>query len=153
MYCTYMNDVTATSPSKPAAGREQGIFSLLKAAHALEGRVEETLESVGLSSPKHSLLTALVDEGQPLSLTELASRLSCVKSNMTQLVDRLEAEKLVRRVNCPNDRRSVKAEITDEGRARQAAGAAAIAKLEAEFAGNVSTSDRAALERLLSALT
>ena len=34
---------------------------------------------------------------------------------MTQLVDRLEADGLVRRVADPTDRRSVKAEITDEG--------------------------------------
>lgn len=138
---------SSRSASKPT------IFSLLEAAHALEDKVEEALEAVGLSSPKLSVLTALVGEDTALSLSELAARLSCVKSNMTQLVDRLEAEQLVRRVDCPNDRRSVKAEITAEGKKRQAAGAAAIARLESEFASNVSARDRAALERLLGALT
>jgi len=151
MYHSYVNDMTRPSSTK-AAGTPT-IFSLLEAAHALEDRVEEALEAVGLSSPKLSVLTALVDEGTPLSLSELAARLSCVKSNMTQLVDRLEGEQLVRRVDCPTDRRSVKAEITAEGKKRQAAGAAAIARLESDFASNVSVRDRAVLQRLLGALT
>jgi len=151
MYNSYVNDMATPSSTNPAG--KPTIFSLLEAAHALEDRVEEALEAVGLSSPKLSVLTALVEDGTALSLSELAARLSCVKSNMTQLVDRLEAEQLVRRVDCPNDRRSVKAEITPEGKKRQAAGAAAIAKLESDFASNVSVSDRAVLQRLLGALT
>src|ERR1041384_8223220 len=106
---------------------DRSIFSLLHAAHALEAKVESALERAQLSSPKFAMLTELVENDKPLSLSELAAKLSCVRSNMTQLVDRLEAEGLVRRVQCPNDRRSVKAEITEEGRARQAAGAAEIA--------------------------
>ena len=84
-----------------------------------------------------------------MSLGELASRLSCVRSNMTQLVDRLEAEGLARRVDDPEDRRGVKAEITALGRQRQAAGADEVAKLDAEFAANSAIEDRAAFERLL----
>jgi DNA-binding MarR family transcriptional regulator len=49
-----------------------------------------------------------------------------VRSNITQLVDRLAAEKLVVRSDDPHDRRSVRAELTAEGRARQAAGLAAL---------------------------
>ena len=72
--------------------------------------------------PKYSVLSELVTAGQALSLSELASRLSCVRSNMTQLVDRLESDGLVKRVSDPHDRRAVKAAITDEGRSRCEAG-------------------------------
>jgi DNA-binding MarR family transcriptional regulator len=71
---------------------------------------------------------------------------------MTQLVDRLESDGLVRRVDHPADRRSVKASITEEGRQRQAAGAEQIAKLHEEFSENVNPADRAAVARMLSAL-
>jgi DNA-binding MarR family transcriptional regulator len=98
------------------------------------------------------VLSALVTTGGPLSLSELANRLSCVRSNMTQLVDRLEADGLVRRVDDPSDRRAVKALITDEGSRRQAAGAAEVEKLHQEFTASVDDSDRAALGRMLSAL-
>jgi DNA-binding MarR family transcriptional regulator len=129
-----------------------GIFSLLEAAHALEARVEAALNEAGLSSPKFSVLSALVGAGEPLSLSELASRLSCVRSNMTQLVDRLEADGLVRRVDHPEDRRSVKAAITEEGRRRQLDGAKRVEKLSSEFESAVAAADRAALGRMLSAL-
>lgn len=131
---------------------DQSIFSLLHAAHALEAKVEKALERAQLSGPKYAVVNELVAADKPLSLSELAGRLSCVRSNMTQLVDRLEAEGLVKRVQCPNDRRSVKAEITETGRARQAAGAAEIAKLHADFHDKVGADDRAAMERLLTAL-
>ena len=67
---------------------------------------------------------------------------------MTQLVDRLEAEGFVRRVSCPTDRRSVKAEISELGREKQAAAAAEGAAVNAEFAGLVQPEDHAAFERL-----
>ena len=60
----------------------------------------------------------------PLRL--LAEQCSCVRSNITQLVDRLEAEKLVRRADDPKDRRSILAELTPEGRSRHAAGLRAL---------------------------
>ena len=146
-----MNQRSA-STTVTAASSDQTIFALLHAAHALEGKVEAALETVGLSGPKFSVLTELVKAGQALPLSELASRLSCVRSNMTQLIDRLEADGLVQRVACPNDRRSVKAEITYLGRERQAAGAGEIARLHEAFAAAVPAADRLAIERMLKAL-
>ena len=140
--------------AEPSAGKapDTTIFSLLHAAHALEDRVEAALQNAGLSTPKFSVLSALVAAGEPLSLSELASRLSCVRSNMTQLVDRLESEELVRRVDDPKDRRIVKASITDAGRERQEAGAERIEQLHQDFAASVKEEDRAALGRLLTVL-
>ena len=142
MYHSAMNDRAGKAP-------DTTIFSLLHAAHALEDRVETALQNAGLSTPKYSVLSALVAAGEPLSLSELANRLSCVRSNMTQLVDRLESEELVRRVDDPKDRRIVKASITDAGRERQEAGAERIEQLHQDFAASVKEEDRAALGRLL----
>src|ERR1044071_7358872 len=146
-----MNE-TDTVEDKRTGAQDNTIFSLLHAAHALEDRVEDSLGKAGLSFPKFGVLSELVSVGRPLSLSELAGRLSCVKSNMTQLVDRLEAEGLVKRVDDPNDRRSVQAAITDQGRERQNAGATEVAKVQEEFANAVSSNDRAAVKRILSAL-
>jgi hypothetical protein len=46
----------------------------------------------------------------------------------------------------------VKAELTELGRSRQAAGAAEVAKLHADFSASVSAEDRAAFHRLLTAM-
>ena len=135
------------------AGTQNGsIFALLEAAHALEAKVADALGQAGLSMPKYAVLNELVTVNRPVALSELATRLSCVKSNMTQLIDRLEGEGLVQRVDDPADRRSVKAAITPAGAAKQAAGAVELEKLQEAFAAAVGTDDRAAVGRMLSAL-
>jgi DNA-binding MarR family transcriptional regulator len=105
-----MNDLA------PGARAGKLIFFL----HTVEERLEAALEPFGLSVAKFGVLAKLVAAGEPLPLGTLAERMACVRSNMTQLIDRLEADKLVRRVDDPGDRRSIRAELTKEGRERYA---------------------------------
>jgi DNA-binding MarR family transcriptional regulator len=140
-----MNETMATPVmAKPPAN----VLAVLHAARAVESRLEAACAQAGLSMAKFSVLSELVAAGEPLALGELAGRMSCVRSNMTQLVDRLEADGFVRRVSCPTDRRSVKAEISEQGRERQAAAAAEVAKVTAEIGNLVQPEDHAALERV-----
>ena len=138
--------------SSEQAAREKMMWGLLEAARAQEERLEGALGEVGLSSPRLSVLTELVRSTSPLPLSELAARLSCVRSNITQLVDRLEADGLVRRVHDATDRRSIRAEITASGRERQAAGVERLERVQAEFAERLSGVDGSALQEVLSAL-
>lgn len=128
------------------------MFALLATAHTLEDQIEARLSAVGLSMSKLGVLTQLVNAGEPLPLSELAARLSCVRSNMTQLVDRLESDGLVRRVDDPNDRRSVLASVTPVGQERQRIGARELDAVRTAFSANLSADDRQALARALSAL-
>ena len=101
----------------PTSNRAPGeLFSLLHAAGSVESHVDGKLTAIGLSLPKLAALHQLSVAGESLPLGELASRLSCVKSNVTQLVDRLEADGLVARAPDPNDRRSRLAVLTPAGR-------------------------------------
>ena len=93
-----------------------GLFAVLHTSSVLEGRVEAKLSEIGLSLAKLAALHRLSEAGESLPLGQLAERLSCVKSNVTQLVDRLEADGLVSRASDPNDRRSRLAVLTDAGR-------------------------------------
>lgn len=127
-------------------------FALLHAAAAVEGKLENALGNVGLSMAKQSALTKLAEAGEPLTLSDLAARLSCVRSNITQLVDRLEADGLVRRVDDPSDRRSVRAELTPLGREKQAAGDQEVSRVQSEISSLVAESDLAALESALGSL-
>lgn len=99
---------------KPPA--RAGLATLLHAAHAAEHDVEVKLSVAGLSLAKLAALKALAEAGESLPLTQLAERLSCVKSNITQLVDRLEGDGLVRRQSAPADRRARLATLTPAGR-------------------------------------
>jgi DNA-binding MarR family transcriptional regulator len=127
-------------------------FSILHAAQAITDRLESAFGSVGLSMAKFSALSKLAESREPLALSELAARLSCVRSNITQLVDRLEADGLVRRVDDPDDRRSVRAELTDRGRERQTAGALEMARVQEELEALVPAPEIAALDSALAAL-
>src|SRR5258708_39062854 len=66
------------------------------------------------------------DAKEPVALSDMAQRLACVRSNMTQLVDRLEQDGLVRRRADSADRRSVRAELTPTGERAHAAATAAL---------------------------
>jgi DNA-binding MarR family transcriptional regulator len=94
----------------------QGLIDLLRAAGFAESFVEARLSGVGLSLPKLTALHRLVEAGDALPLGQLADRLACVKSNVTQLVERLEADGLVSRAPDRGDRRSRLAVITASGR-------------------------------------
>lgn len=137
----------AKAPESPDA-----MFALLHAAEALHQRLDSAMGQAGLSMAKFGVLKALAEAGDAMTLTELASYQRCVRSNITQLVDRLEADGLVKRVDDPADRRSIRAELTPLGRERQAAGARALAAVQKELASLGTASDRAAVARVLSAL-
>src|SRR5437773_12013293 len=93
-----------------------GLFSVLHASSVLEGRVEAKLADIGLSLAKLAALRRLTEAGGSLPLGQLAERLSCVKSNVTQVVDRLEADGLVSRAADSADRRAPPAGLTDASR-------------------------------------
>lgn len=98
------------------------LAQILRVAHSIELRIEEDLAALGLSLAKMGALRALVGANEPLPLGALAERIGCVRSNVTQLVDRLEGDGLVRRVPDPGDRRVRRAELTEAGRRAHAAG-------------------------------
>jgi DNA-binding MarR family transcriptional regulator len=140
-------DSVATEPVSP-----EPMLVLLDAARRIECRLEDALADVGLSIAKYQALDVLVTAGAPTRLSALAGSLDCVRSNVTQLADRLESDGLIRRVASPDDRRAVHAVVTTLGRARHAAGAAAIKALQSELAARVAPADRASFHRVLTAL-
>jgi DNA-binding MarR family transcriptional regulator len=135
--------VTRTGPD------ERALVAVLEAAEQLENRLEEALGAVGLSISKFDALEQLMQCAQPLTLGDLAGRLRCVRSNVTQLVDRLEADGLVKRGTCSEDRRAIRAKLTALGLERHAAGVGAIRAVQQEIADRTDASQRAELVRLL----
>lgn len=127
-------------------------LEVLGTLHAVEARLEAALEPLGLSLAKLKLLSILSVSGEPLPLGTLAERSACVRSNITQLVDRLQADKLVTRVDDPRDRRSIRAELTEEGRSRYAAGKRALEQAEREIFTGLPQDQREALLHLMRAL-
>ena len=124
-------------------------YSLIHAGHSIEGYFEKALAAVNLSGPKFAALSVLVAQDQPLSLSALAEKLTCVRSNVTQLVDRLEADGLVKRTDDPSDRRGVRAQVTKLGRERHATGAKVVNRVHEQVAKQFSAVDQSVLKRAL----
>ena len=136
----------------PERHTDRLMYALVHAARELERRYEEALAPHGLTGPKFAALSKLVRAGKPLSLGELADELTCVRSNITQLVDRLEADGFAVRVVDPSDRRTVRAEVTEEGVKRQNEGAREVDRLLESLSVAVKGLDLDGFERVLSAL-
>lgn len=141
-----------SAPAAAIAGQEVSLFQVLHAARAIEGDLERALGEHGLSIARYGVLQQLAAAPEPLTLTELAGRLSCVRSNITQLVDRLEADGMVRRVADPVDRRSIRATLTPLGIERREVGAETCERVQREFSARIDADERAAVLRALSKL-
>lgn len=148
LYNSYVN----ISSGGPTDADQGAILAWIASGYRLESTLERALEAHSLSLPKLNVLTYLAESRQSLALSEIAARLNCVRSNVTQLVDRLEADGLVRRLYDPADRRTVRAELTDLGRQRQAAGSQTLAKATNDLIAKLSEADLAVVGRLVKAM-
>ena len=128
------------------------LFSFLDVAERLFAQIAEALKAAGLSYAKYDVLDQLRRADEPVSLRVLAQGLGCAASNITQLVDRLEAEGLVQRVDDPDDRRSVRAQLTPQGALQAEEGLTQIDVVRAKFAASFTAAERVELARLLAKL-
>ncbi|HEY2065973.1 MAG TPA: MarR family transcriptional regulator [Gemmatimonadaceae bacterium] len=125
---------------------------LLDAARAIEARAEGVLAEEGLSLAKLGALRHLVLAAEPLTLSQLAERHCCGKSNVTQLVDRLEADGYVVRASDPEDRRTVRAAITPAGRAAYERASVQLGEFERTLDDHLGDARRTELRATLKAL-
>lgn len=75
----------------------------------------EEFRPYDLSTPQYAILFHATVEGVPLS--HICQEMVADNSNLTRLVDRLEARGLVRRAPDPRDRRVTLVQLTPEGKA------------------------------------
>jgi DNA-binding MarR family transcriptional regulator len=93
---------------------------LIKLSFSQQTQVSPLAAELELS-PAQCHVLRLLDPDKPVSMRHLADGLCCDASNVTGLVDRLEARGLVRRAASPEDRRVKVIELTPKGaRLRQA---------------------------------
>ena len=118
--------------------------------HAAAIRLLRTLrredDGSGLSAPRLSALSVIAFGG-PLSLAELAAAEQVRPPTMSRIVDFLVEEGLATREMAPNDRRSVRIEVTTRGRALMEAGRERRVRALVERLQALAPSERRALSR------
>lgn len=109
-----------------AAGGMAFVTSIMRAQQILLARVEEALSPFGLSFARYEALMLLsFSRAGKLPLGKIGERLQVHPASVTNVIDRLEADDLVRRLPHPTDGRTTLAAITPAGRrlARRASAA------------------------------
>ena len=135
-------------PARPMAA----VTSIMRAQQVLMARLNVALEPFDLTFPRYEALMLLyLSRRGALPLGKIGERLQVHRTSVTNIIDKLEADGLVRRVPHAEDRRTTLAEITGEG--RRVALAATEAMHAAEFGmGALAPSDQDEVTRLLRAL-
>ena len=98
-----------------------GAWRGLLAAHArVHGALERALKPYDLGVSEYEVLERLASEEfkEQRRMQELGEALYLSQSALSRVVGRLEAEGLVTRTICPNDRRGIFTCLTAEGRKR-----------------------------------
>ncbi|GGR34683.1 MarR family winged helix-turn-helix transcriptional regulator [Streptomyces roseolus] len=109
-----MNTPAPSAPDPDGLLAEQ-LLRLTRRLHRIQKR---HLEPVGITPAQSRLLRTVAHYGDaPPRMADLAARLEVVPRAVTSLVDGLEAAGRVRRVPDPSNRRVIRIELTDEGRA------------------------------------
>jgi DNA-binding MarR family transcriptional regulator len=104
-------------PARPMAA----VTSIMRAQQVLLARLNDLLRPLGLTFPRYEALMLLsFTRTGALPLGKIGERLQVHRTSVTNIVDKLEADGLVRRVPHAEDRRATLAEITDAGRATAA---------------------------------
>ena len=125
---------------------------LLRVHAAVLPRLERALAAHQLPLAWYDVLLELnAAPGRRLRMSELGSRVVLSRERVSRVVDELERAGLVRREPNPDDRRSLFAVVTDEGRERlRAAAPAYLAGIEEHYTRHLDDEEIAVLSRALS---
>ncbi|WP_406675023.1 MarR family transcriptional regulator [Nonomuraea sp. N2-4H] len=108
-----MNAMTISPEPQATAERELcGLVNGL--AQQIADHVRRRATTLGLTAAQ---ATALREMTGPMTMRELAERMSCEPSNATFIVDKLEKQGLIERRPHPTDRRAKHLVLTPEGNA------------------------------------
>lgn len=100
-----------------AADGMAAVTSLMRAQQIVSARVEEVLRPYRLTFARYEVLMLLAfSRHGSLPMARIGERLQVHPASVTNAVDRLEAQGLVRRTPHPSDRRATLVELTDDGR-------------------------------------
>jgi len=125
--------------------------ALERGAHLIGAYLESSIGELGLTQGEAHVLAQLGRRGQ-LSIASLHHEFGHKRSTLTNILDRLEMRKMVRRELNPDDRRSLIVHLTASGRRAARGVTKALDALEHELTWRVAKSDISAVDSVVAAL-
>jgi DNA-binding MarR family transcriptional regulator len=109
--------VRARADARPASKQRLRLWiRILRTARAIEAEVRERLRvDFNVTLPQFDVMAALERKPDGMTMTELSRFLMVSNGNVTGIVDRLVADKLVARQPGPEDRRATLVRLTPKG--------------------------------------
>lgn len=114
-------------------------------------RMEEVYQGFGIGRGEFDVLSTLRRSGEPYQLAPsvMAAGMMLTTGGMTGRLDKLERAGLIERVPDPEDRRALRARLTDQGRTLVEAALTAGAQVQSAALNQLPPDSRAELARLL----
>lgn len=95
---------------------EKAVVNILFTANWIQSQQQELFKSSGITGQQYNILRILKGQfPKTISGTEIKSRMLDKNSDVSRLLDRLEAKKLICKKACPQDKRATDVSITDNG--------------------------------------
>lgn len=115
-----MTTAKLKAPTRPLSKQRLRLWlRLLRAARLIEGELRERLrKEFAITLPQFDVMAALARKEDGMTMTELSRMLMVSNGNVTGIIDRLAAEKLVLRQAPASDRRSFIVRLTPKGAAQ-----------------------------------
>lgn len=108
-------DVTTYQPKKSVGSLLGRVRGEMLSALDKELAADQRLAALELSAAQFIIIANLAGAEEPKSASDLCKGISYDAGAMTRMLDRLESKGLIRRNRCPNDRRLMHLELTDQG--------------------------------------
>lgn len=93
---------------------QEAILNILRTSDVFHNQFGKLFREFNLTPSQYNVLRILRGEGKPMPSLEIADRMVQVVPAITGLIDRLQAQNLVKRNRCTEDRRIVYVEITSK---------------------------------------
>jgi len=105
------------TPPRPISKQRLRLWlRLLRSSRAIEAQLRERLRTkFSITLPQFDVMAALARSDEGMTMTELSRQLMVSNGNVTGIIDRLVAEKLVLRQAPASDRRSFIVRLTPKG--------------------------------------
>lgn len=118
------------------SGTMAAVTGLMRVQQVIQSAVDGALKPHGLTFARYEALVLLsFARRSSLPMRVMGERLQLHPTSVTNIVDRLEKDGLVRRLPHPTDRRTTLVEITDEGRSRHAVATKAVTAIDFGLVG------------------
>jgi DNA-binding MarR family transcriptional regulator len=95
---------------------QKAVLNLLFTANYIQNKQRELFEPYGITGQQYNMLRILRGQhDKPIPAVEIKSRMLDKNSDVSRLLDRLIGKNLVKKNQCPNDKRATDISITENG--------------------------------------